>query len=69
MMKDDTTKLSRRNFLMAVGAGSAASAAAVATAATQAVPQAAAVVEDARREAAEQGTSAHMRNYYRTARI
>ncbi|ENO80716.1 hypothetical protein C662_13906 [Thauera sp. 28] len=54
---------------MAVGAGSAASAAAVATAATQAVPQAAAVVEDARREAAEQGTSAHMRNYYRTARI
>ncbi|HRP23770.1 MAG TPA: hypothetical protein PLF79_00655 [Thauera sp.] len=68
-MKDETQKLSRRNFLLAVGAGGAASAAAVATAATQAVPQAAPVVEAARREAAEQGVSAHMRSYYRTARV
>lgn len=68
-MKDETTKLSRRNFLLAVGAGGAASAAAVAAVASQSVPQAAAVVETARREVAEQGTSAHMRSYYRSARV
>ena len=68
-MKDETTKLSRRNFLAAIGAGSAASAAALAATAAQAAPVTARVVEDARREAADQGVSAHMRNYYRTTRI
>ncbi len=68
-MKDETTKLSRRNFLAAIGAGSAASAAALAATAAQAAPVTAQVVEDARREVAEQGVSAHMRNYYRTTRI
>lgn len=68
-MKDDKTKLSRRNFLMAVGAGGAASAAALAASAGRTVPGAAQAVEDARREAAEQGSSAHMRSYYRSARI
>ncbi len=37
-MKDETTKLSRRNFLAAIGAGSAASAAALAATAAQASP-------------------------------
>jgi len=68
-MKDETTRLSRRNFLAAIGAGSAASAAALAATAAQAAPVTAQVVEDARREVAEQGVSAHMRNYYRTTRI
>ncbi|MFP5400626.1 MAG: hypothetical protein ACLGH1_01585 [Gammaproteobacteria bacterium] len=68
-MKDETTRLSRRNFLAAIGAGSAASAAALAATAAQASPVTAQVVEDARREAADQGVSAHMRNYYRTTRI
>ncbi|MFU2486625.1 hypothetical protein ACMV5O_04120 [Thauera sp. WH-1] len=68
-MKDETTKLSRRNFLRSVGAGGAVSAAAVAAAASQAVAQTAPAVEAARRESAEQGVSAHMRSYYRTARV
>ena len=68
-MKDETTRLSRRNFLAAIGAGSAASAAALAATAAQAAPVTAQVVEDARREVAEQGVSAHMRNYYCTTRI
>ncbi|WP_416162288.1 hypothetical protein [Thauera sp. WH-1] len=45
------------------------SAAAVAAAASQAVAQTAPAVEAARRESAEQGVSAHMRSYYRTARV
>ena len=68
-MKDENTKLSRRNFLAAIGAGSAASAAALAATAAQASPVTAQVVEEARRKAAGQGVSAHMRNYYRTTRI
>ena len=68
-MKDENTKLSRRNFLAAIGAGGAAGAAALAATAAQATPVTAKVVEDARREAADHGVSAHMRNYYRTTRI
>ena len=68
-MKDENTRLSRRNFLAAIGAGSAAGAAALAATAAQASPVTAQVVEDARREDADQGVSAHMRNYYRTTRI
>ena len=48
-MKDDNTKLSRRNFLMAVGASGAAGAAALAATATKTVPGAAQAVETARR--------------------
>ena len=68
-MKDENTKLSRRNFLAAIGAGGAAGAAALAATAAQATPVTAQVVEDARREAADRGVSEHMRNYYRTTRI
>ncbi|MDX9886394.1 hypothetical protein [Thauera sp.] len=68
-MKDENTKLSRRNFLAAIGAGGAASAAALAATAAQASPVTAEVVEHARREVADQGVSEHMRNYYRTTRI
>ena len=68
-MKDENTKLSRRNFLAAIGAGSAVGAAALAATAAQATPVTAKVIEDARREAADNGVSAHMRNYYRTTRI
>jgi mevalonate pyrophosphate decarboxylase len=68
-MKDENTKLSRRNFLAAIGASSAAGAAALAATAAQATPVTAQVVEDARREIADQGVSEHMRNYYRTTRI
>jgi mevalonate pyrophosphate decarboxylase len=68
-MKDENTKLSRRNFLAAIGASSAAGAAALAATAAQATPVTAQVVEDARREIADQGVSEHMRNYYRTTRV
>ena len=68
-MKDENTKLSRRNFLAAIGAGSAVGAAALAATAAQATPVTAKVIEDARREAADNGVSAHMRNYYRMTRI
>jgi len=60
-------KLSRRNFLLAVGAGSAAGAAAlVATAVPQAQAVAAAV--DKKSTKGYQ-TSAHVRNYYRTTKV
>jgi hypothetical protein len=68
-MKDENTKLSRRNFLAAIGASRAAGAAALAATAAQATPVTAKVVEDARREVAAQGVSEHIRNYYRTTRI
>lgn len=68
-MKDENIKLSRRNFLAAIGAGSAAGAATLAATAAQATPVTAKVVEEARREVADQGVSEHMRNYYRTTRI
>ena len=68
-MKDDNTKLSRRNFLMAIGASGAAGAAALAATATKTVPGAAQAVETARREEADKGVTEHMRNYYRSARV
>ena len=68
-MKDENTKLSRRNFLAACGSRCAPTSAARAAPAAQATPVPAKVVEDARREAADQGVSEHVRNYYRTTRI
>ena len=61
------TKLSRRNFLLTVGAGSAAGAAAIAA---KTVPHAQPVAarEEKRRTAGYQD-SAHIRNYYRTAKV
>jgi hypothetical protein len=61
------SKLSRRNFLLAAGAGSAAAAAAVAA---KALPQAqpAAPVDD-KRKTRGYHVSAHINNYYRTAKV
>ncbi len=68
-MKNPTTsKLGRRNFLIAAGAGGAATAAAIAgrvltPEAPQAVPG-----EDKRRGKGYQDT-AHVRSYYNTAKV
>ncbi len=66
-MRENKAKLSRRNFLLAVGAGGAAGAAAmVAKTAPQAQPVA--TVGDKRSTKGYQA-SAHIRNYYRTAKV
>jgi len=59
-------RVSRRNFLLAVGAGGAATAAAVAA---KVVPQ-----QEEKQATTEAGTggyrvSEHVRNYYRTAQV
>lgn len=66
-MSQGQTKLSRRNFLLAVGAGSAASAAAIVA---KTVPQAlpAATADDKKKTRGYQ-SSAHIRNYYRTTKV
>ena len=68
MSETKSTKLSRRNFLLAVGAGGAATAAAIAS---KAVPQAQAPVPagtDKRRGKGYE-ESAHVRSYYRTTKV
>ena len=68
-MKNETkSKLSRRNFLLAVGAGGAATAAAAASQAlgTSAPDQSAS--NDKRRGRGYQET-AHVRSYYNTAKV
>jgi hypothetical protein len=68
-MSQGQTKLSRRNFLFAVGAGGAASAAAiVAKTVPQARPQPAAAGDDKKRTRGYHA-SEHIRNYYRTAKV
>jgi nitrous oxide reductase len=68
-MKNQTkSKLNRRNFLLAVGAGSTAAVAAIAGRAINAeVPQATAS-KDKRRGKGYQET-AHVRSYYNTAKV
>ena len=66
-MSESKTKLSRRNFLFALGAGGAASAAAlVAKTAPQAAP--AATGNDKKKTKGYQA-SEHVRNYYRTTQV
>jgi len=66
-MSENKTRLSRRNFLLTVGAGGAASAAAiVAKTVPQAQPLAGA--ED-RKTSKGYHASAHINNYYRTAKV
>ncbi len=66
-MSENKSKLSRRNFLLAVGAGGAAGAAAVVA---KAVPQAQPVVAaTGKRSTKGYQASAHIRNYYRTAKV
>ena len=58
--------LSRRNFLLTIGAGGVATAAAVATKNTQ---QKSIRNRDAKRATAGYSESAHIRNYYRTTKV
>ena len=65
-MKTSKAKLSRRNFLLAVSAGSAASAAAI-------VANKPAGIEPSKDKTSESGKgyqlTEHVQNYYRTAKI
>jgi len=66
-MSQGNTKLSRRNFLFAVGASGAASAAAIVA---TAVPQAAPVANaNDKRKTKGYHTSEHIRSYYKTTKI
>ena len=66
-MSENKSKLSRRNFLIAIGAGGAAGAAALAAkTAPPAQPRAA---SDGKRRGTGYQASAHVRNYYRTAKV
>ena len=66
-MSANKAKLSRRNFLLAVGAGGAAGAAAIVA---KTVPQAQpAATADGKRITKGYQASAHVRNYYRTAKV
>lgn len=68
-MKNETkSKLSRRNFLLAVGAGGAATAAAIASRAIPAEEPKAVAGGDKRRGKGYQET-AHVRTYYNTAKV
>ena len=62
------SKLSRRNFLLAVGAGGAATAAAIATRAVKPVATQPGTGDDKRRGKGYQET-AHVRSYYNTAKV
>ncbi len=68
-MKNETkSKLSRRNFLLAVGAGGAATAAAIAGRAVTSDEPKAVASTDKRRGKGYQET-AHVRSYYNTAKV
>lgn len=64
-MSQKDAKLSRRNFLLSVGAGGAATAAAI-VAARKGVPAQSAAAGPAKRGYHE---TAHVNNYYRTAKV
>ena len=66
-MSQKKSILSRRNFLLTMGAGGVATAAAVATNSTQQNP--AARNRNAKRATAGYSESAHVRNYYRTTKV
>jgi hypothetical protein len=66
-MSQGQTKLSRRNFLFAVGASGAASAAAIVA---KTVPQTQpAVTGDDKKTTRGYHASEHIRNYYRTTKV
>jgi hypothetical protein len=67
MAQTKTTKLNRRNFLLAVGAGGAATVAAIA-AKTQSQVQPAATGTD-KRSTKGYSASEHINNYYRTTKV
>jgi len=67
-MSERTKRLSRRNFLLAVGAGSAATAAAVVAKKTSTATQG--TSGSGRRETrGYQSSSEHINNYYRTTKV
>ena len=66
-MSENKAKLSRRNFLLAVGAFGAASAAAIVA---KTMPQAKSVATGGDEKTTKgYHASAHIRNYYRTAKV
>jgi nitrous oxide reductase len=68
-MKNETkSKLSRRNFLLTLGAGGAAAAAAVASRVVKTDQPQTAANDDKRRGKGYQET-AHVRSYYNTAKV
>jgi hypothetical protein len=66
-MTEKKAKLSRRNFLLAVGAGGAATAAAIV--ATKDPSPAVQTANDKRATRGYQADSAHVNNYYRTTKV
>jgi len=64
-MKSSVSRLSRRHFLLAAGAGSVATAAAVATKGPQAQPKKA----EAARGGKGYHVTDHIRKYYNTAKV
>ena len=65
-MSERTKRLSRRNFLLAVGAGGAATAAAVVAKKTPAQKP---TTGSGKRETLGYQESEHVSNYYRTAKV
>lgn len=65
-MSNRTTRLSRRNFLLTLGAGGAATAAAIV--ATKNPPSSTETSKDKRATRGYQA-SEHVNNYYRTAKV
>jgi hypothetical protein len=65
-MTERTKRLSRRNFLLAVGAGGAATAAAIVA---KNVPQAQPVSGQGKRATRGYQVSEHVNNYYRTTKV
>ncbi|OGA34120.1 MAG: hypothetical protein A3F75_00995 [Betaproteobacteria bacterium RIFCSPLOWO2_12_FULL_64_23] len=68
-MSQGQTKLSRRNFLLAVGAGGAASAAAIVAKTVPQVEPQPAVTGEGKKKTRGYHASEHIRNYYRTAKV
>ena len=66
-MSEKKAKLSRRNFLLTVGAGGAATAAAIV--ATKSNSSAAQTSKDKRATRGYQADSEHVNNYYRTTKV
>jgi shikimate 5-dehydrogenase len=66
-MSERTKKLSRRNFLLTLGAGGAATAAAVV--ATKAPPTKPAPASSDKRSTRGYQETAHTSNYYRTTKV
>jgi len=65
-MSERIQRLSRRNFLLTLGAGGTAAAAALVA---KNSPPAAATPENSKRSGSGYQESAHVRNYYRTTKV